>query len=136
VERLDPEAASRKTDPYVPTPRLAVEGVDGQNYNMVITNGKDFPDELFKPAPELPPVSGRANAARTIVMFHNVNGTLICTSDLASFGSLRQIGKFPVLAAKITAKQVYVVLHDRKLNRKYKSNVVTLPDIVAPKTQR
>ncbi|MCY3018150.1 MAG: serine/threonine-protein kinase [Planctomycetota bacterium] len=139
LEQLDPEVAARKED--VPLPRLAyrgqglssgfTDGIDRTYYYLTITNRNAYPDWIFEP---LKPSSETASKTRTTysstqrlyVTIHDANGASVDSWTLASRDSMdKQIYFMRTKGAK-PPPMVYIILHDQKLNRKYKSNSVTI----------
>jgi WD40 repeat protein len=126
-----------KADPAgLPLPILAFRGKEDSKsggreytrYTFTIANRRDFPAELFTLSPDLPPIGLNRNASRTIVSLYNANGAyLYGFAGLQSSDGLDGIW-FVVEKGQAAPKEVYVVVHDRKLDRKYKSNLVRIED--------
>jgi len=123
-------------DPTQPlTPQLSFVGSESYTvnsrtflrYRLNIDNWNDFPPELFDVAPDLPPCGLNKNAARTWVnIYYSINNNYIygfCAlsspQDLTSIWFALEQGSTP-------ASGVYVELEDRRINKKYRSNTVSV----------
>jgi hypothetical protein len=131
--------AEAKTDISVrrsaePVPQLVAEGsetneVRGERfvrYNLRIVNYAAYPDELFAPAPSLPPCGLNANSSRTWVEIYAGNArrlygfcALTLSEQLASLS-------FSVREGQAPPQTVYVVMMDRARNVIYRSNEVRI----------
>lgn len=134
IEKLKPADPMAETD--LPTPQLVYKnkqdhkapGGEFTRYNFTVKNHRAFPEELFKPAPDLPPIGLNKSASRTVVMFYDTNDQLI--SGFVTLGSNANLDGiwFGVKKGQAPPEQVYVEFHDRKLDSKVKSNLVTPGD--------
>ncbi len=123
-------------DPTQPlTPQLSFVGSESYTvnsrtflrYRLNIDNWNDFPPELFDVAPDLPPCGLNKNAARTWVnIYYSINNNYIygfCAlsspQDLTSIWFALEQGSTPTSG-------VYVELEDRRINKKYRSNTVSV----------
>lgn len=87
-----------------------------QRYTVSVTNTNAFPDELFAPAPDLPPCGNNTSAARTWVNIHASDGRyLYGFCALGKADDLRRLW-FAVEAGQAPPPAVYVVLNDRRFN--------------------
>ena len=97
-----------------------------------VSNRNDFPNELFEPAPNLPPCGVNRMAWRAWVYFLASNGQRLngfCGGP--SDPSLRSIA----LNGKVGSpapKGVTVVIVDRQTDRVYQSDVLLIPDPKGP----
>jgi hypothetical protein len=114
---------------FVPTqPALQFAGTENYEaggkvftrYRLSVVNFAAFPNEMFQW------VGAGADPCRTFVTIHDERGrkiygftALLASQDLTQLWFAKQIGEQPPLA-------VYVELHDRLLNVKYRSNPVRL----------
>lgn len=140
LEKLDPEG---KGAAALPTPKLAYKGQeesvsDGKEcirHMLTITNRYDYPDEIFGSSPDLPQMGPRKDTPRIVVDVCEANGRLItAVYPFPDNGYMDGIS-FSWKKGETPSSQVYVVLHDRKAKRKYKSNLVTI-DQPKPKAQQ
>ena len=93
--------------------------------NLTVVNWNAYAPIYFVPTPQLPPCGGNPNASRTWVLIFNA-GTNQQLNSFCAFGAPADLQKI-WFAAPIKPKAVYVVLWDRRANRKVKSNVVVIP---------
>jgi TonB family protein len=118
----------------LPSPILAVtkaeneesEGKQITRYHLTIVNRDAFPDMLFEPAPDLPPCGLNKKASRTWAMIYAENGRRIY--GFCALRSSNELDKLWVAfsAEKIPPNKIYVVIIDRRLNKSYKSNHVSI----------
>lgn len=92
-------------------------------YRYDVHNKQAYPAEMFAAAPGLPPCGANANASRTWVDFFDAAGRrLYGFCALSSPGQLGSIW-FGLPEGQIPPSYVYVELHDRQANRRYRSNL-------------
>jgi hypothetical protein len=123
--------------PDLPSPNLIYTGTedyigsDGNEYTrylIEVTNCDDFPDELFYPAPHLPPCGLNPNSSRTwLHIYNNNNCRLYGFCALGSSENMRSIW-FAVLKGVTPPSAVYIRLHDRECDIVYTSNLAPIPD--------
>jgi hypothetical protein len=92
-------------------------------YIYFVENSNEFPNELFAPAPTLPPCGTNTKASRTWVDFYDSKGKRLhgfCALSKAS--DLNRIW-FALEQDEIPSSYVYIELNDRQTNTKYKSNL-------------
>lgn len=121
--------------PNLPSPNLVYTGSedyigsDGKEYtryNLEVTNSGDYPDELFEPAPHLPPCGLNTNAARTWAdIYDNENNRLYGFCALSSSDGLKSIW-FSRLRGVPPPVSVYVELTDRECDITYTSNLAVI----------
>jgi hypothetical protein len=91
-------------------------------YKFSVENRADYPDELFAPAPTLPPCGANPNSSRTWVDFFDTTG-----KRLYGFCALRKAGLgeiyFNLETSVVPPSFVYIELFDRQTNTRYKSNL-------------
>ncbi|MCU0548982.1 MAG: hypothetical protein MUC48_06505 [Leptolyngbya sp. Prado105] len=114
-----------------PKPVLAFKGMENKNgftyYNLTVTNWQQINSALFTSAPNLPPCGANSNSSRTWVDIYDAQSNQrlygFCT-----FSTPENLTKlwFAVQQGQTPPQSVYVVLHDRKTDRKYRSNSVAL----------
>jgi hypothetical protein len=131
--------------PNLPAPILVYEGSedytgsDGNpytRYNLGVTNRDVFPDELFLPAPDLPPCGSNTNSSRTWVDIYDNNGNrLYGFCGLENSSNLDDIW-FGLPKGTTPPASVYITLADRGCDITYTSNSVNTylcyPDLPAP----
>jgi WD40 repeat protein len=132
VWNLSEANAVRPEPGEIPSPELAYlgkqEGAGFTTHRLTISNRAAFPDELFQPSPDLPPIGLNKSASRTLIEIYDVNDRYIY--GFVAFTSSADLNRlsFAIQKDKTPPKQVYVVLNDRKLKRRYKSNLVTIAE--------
>lgn len=100
-----------------------VEGKSIVRYKYSVWNADQFPNEMFATAPDLPPCGTNKNSARTWVSIKDQSGKRyneFCT--LKNNGELEQVW-FVLPADAMPPSYVYLEIHDRKTDSKYKSNL-------------
>lgn len=119
--------------PDLPEPELIVTGTEDyeyQNkewttYNLKVVNWAEFSDELFVPAPELPPCGLNKNASRTWLDIKRKDGSRIygyCA--LGTSKSLQDIS-FTLERGEAPPEFVYITLTDRWCDTTYTSNLAS-----------
>lgn len=91
-------------------------------YKFSVENRAEYPDELFAPAPTLPPCGSNTNSSRTWVDFFDSTGKRLngfCALKKAGLGEIY----FNMETGVVPPSYVYIELTDRKTNTKYKSNL-------------
>jgi hypothetical protein len=117
--------------PDLPNPVLAFMGQEqietgGKQtvrYNYDVENKSKYPDELFAPAPNLPPCGTNTKASRTWVDFYDSRGKKL--NGFCSLTKSADLSKlwFSLDATAVPPSWVYIELTDRQTNTKYKSNL-------------
>jgi hypothetical protein len=81
---------------------------------------------MFAAAPNLPPCGQNANSSRTWVDIFDVNGNRIY--GFCAFNDPKDLTTmwFAVEAGKAPTPRAWIVMTDRKTNKKYKSNPVSI----------
>jgi hypothetical protein len=115
----------------LPNPVLMITGTEyfeagGKRftrYKFSVENRAEYPDELFDPAPTLPPCGANTNSSRTWVDFYDSRGNrLYGFCALKKNADLENI-YFYLERDVLPPSFVYIELTDRKTNTKYKSNL-------------
>lgn len=117
--------------PARPNPVLYLTGTEhytagGRNWvrhRYDIFNKDQYPAEMFAAAPSLPPCGSNTNASRSWVDFFDSRGTRLY--GFCALGSPENLGSiwFATEEGTLPPSYVYVEIHDRQTNRKYKSNL-------------
>ena len=117
--------------PVIPNPVLYFLGpeyveIGGKQmirYHYDVENKSVYPDNMFAPAPELPPCGANTKSARTWVDVYEQTGKRIF--GFCAFSKSADLSKiwFAMEADKIPPSYIYIELNDRKTNTKYKSNL-------------
>lgn len=116
--------------PVLPNPVLMITGTEfyetggkqWTRYKFAVENRADYPDELFAPAPTLPPCGTNTNSSRTWVDFFDSRGARLygfCALKKAGLGEIY----FNLETGVVPPSYVYIEFTDRKTNTKYKSNL-------------
>jgi hypothetical protein len=123
--------------PDLPDPVLEVIGsedyeVDGQEftrYLLEVTNSGDYPDELFVPAPHLPPCGLNTDSSRTWVDIYDGNDNrLYGFCDLSSSDDLHSLW-FATPRGATPPASVYIEIVDRECELTYTSNLEPIIEI-------
>ena len=125
-------AASATPVAAQPNPVLYLTGtepftVNGQSfirYNYDVFNKDQYPAAMFAPAPGLPPCGNNANSSRSWVDFFE-NRTNRRIYGFCALGSPSNLGRiwFALPEGQIPPSYVYIEIHDRQTNTKYRSNL-------------
>lgn len=117
------------TNPELLFTKKENSNVRGQNFTrffLSVKNWELFSNDLFTPAPTLPPCGLNKNASRTWVDIFNENGKrLNGFCGLYSNESLKGLW-FSIAENQTLPKNAYIALTDREKNKTYTSNVVNL----------
>ncbi|MDT5059710.1 MAG: hypothetical protein QOH63_169 [Acidobacteriota bacterium] len=125
------ETRSAAPMPPLPNPMLYLTGQEQYQaggkqwvrYKYAVDNFDAYPNEMFAPAPELPPCGANAKSSRTWVDFYDQRGKrLYGFCALTSHNGLNEIW-FALETDVIPPSYVYIEMNDRKTNTKYKSNL-------------
>jgi hypothetical protein len=92
-------------------------------YNFEVVNRDKYSAELFVAAPELPPCGTNTKASRSWVDIYNQNGKRLY--GFCAFTKPDDLSKiwFAMDTEEVPPSWVYIEIHDRKTNTKYKSNL-------------
>ena len=115
----------------IPNPVLYLTGDEyytagGKNWvrhRYDIQNKDQYPQEMFDPAPGLPPCGNNTNASRSWVDFYDKDGHRLY--GFCSLGSPNDLGRiwFSTEEGTVPPSYVYIEITDRQTNTKYKSNL-------------
>ncbi len=98
-------------------------GKDWTRYRYAVDNSSAYPDTLFAAAPTLPPCGTNTNSSRSWVDFFDSRGKrLYGFCSLSKASELNGIW-FAVETGEVPPSYVYIEIHDRQANLKYKSNL-------------
>jgi hypothetical protein len=98
-------------------------GKQWTRYRYNVENLADYPNELFAPAPDLPPCGTNTKSSRTWVDIYDSTGKrLYGFCALADHDGLGQLW-FGMETDIVPPSWVYIELTDRKTGTKYKSNL-------------
>lgn len=133
-------AARAASEP--PSPRVVYtgkeyyesDGVQWARYTFSVFNRSDYPQEFFAASPDLPPCGTNKNSARSWVDIYDEGGKRLI--GFCALPSTEKLGTLWFSAPKTEAppKGIRVVIHDRKLNRKYESDLTRIGEArTAPK---
>lgn len=118
-------------EPNVEMPVLTLkekkEEPDFTRFMLKISNYEKYPDELFSPAPDLPPCGSNHNASRTWVDIYNGTNNqriygfcaLNCAKDLTGIW-------FAIRKGQAIPEIVYIKMTDRRTGTIYQSNNLSL----------
>ena len=119
--------------PYLPDPILAIVDweyieVGGQkftNYSLNVLNKYQYPDELFEPAPDLPPCGTQTDSPRTwIYLYDKYVGPFYGYCNIDSADELDTMVA-AIAWGEHVPELVYIALNDRKCGITYESNAVS-----------
>lgn len=103
---------------------------NGQNwtrYYLSVTNRANYPNEMFAPAPNLPPCGLNKNSSRTWVDIRDQDEKrLIGFCAVMSSDGLGNLW-FNLQQGQAPPSHVFIVLTDRQTNAKYKSALLAIP---------
>ena len=92
-------------------------------YNYNVENFAAYPDEMFAPAPTLPPCGANTNSSRTWVDVFDQRGKRL--NGFCALGKASNLNGiwFALPEDEVPPSWVYIELNDRQTNTKYKSNL-------------
>jgi hypothetical protein len=92
-------------------------------YQYLVDNLAVYPNEMFAPAPDLPPCGTNTKSSRTWVDIYNQSGKRLY--GFCALGNRDGLGKlwFALEVGVLPPSWVYIEMTDRKTNTKYKSNL-------------
>jgi hypothetical protein len=98
-------------------------GKQFKRYQYAVENFAAYPDEMFAPAPDLPPCGNNTAASRTWVDIYQQDGKRL--NGFCALGKSKDLNSvwFSLEPDALPPSWVYVELTDRKTNTKYKSNL-------------
>ena len=98
-------------------------GKQWRRYQYAVENFAAYPDEMFAPAPDLPPCGKNTKSSRTWVDIYQQDGKRLY--GFCAFGKSKDLNSlwFSLEPDALPPSWVYVELTDRKTNTKYKSNL-------------
>lgn len=101
-------------------------GVQWTRYTLSVFNRSEFPQELFAASPDLPPCGTNTSSARAWVDIYDDGGKRLI--GFCALPSTEKLGMLWFSARKDEAppKAVRVIIDDRKLNRKYESDLTRI----------
>ncbi|HWT00429.1 MAG TPA: hypothetical protein VN256_09290 [Pyrinomonadaceae bacterium] len=126
-----PPTDSPRQGPTLPNPVLSMKGYEAYEaggkqfirYRYAVENYAAYPDEMFAPAPDLPPCGTNKESSRTWVEIYQQDGKrLYGFCALGKSAGLNDLW-FPLEPDALPPSWVYIELTDRKTNTKYKSNL-------------
>ena len=114
-----------------PNPILHLTGAEyysagGKNwvrYRYDVSNKDQYPPAMFAAAPGLPPCGTNTNSSRAWVDFFDSRGRRLY--GFCALGDPQNLGKiwFATEEGTIPPSHVYIEIHDRQTNKKYRSNL-------------
>lgn len=98
-------------------------GKDFVRYRFEVDNFSSYPNEMFAPAPALPPCGTNTKSARTWVDVFDQRGKRL--NGFCALGKPSDLNKiwFAFAADEVPPSWVYIELTDRETTTKYKSNL-------------
>lgn len=108
---------------FVTQESYTANGKNWTRYRYAVENYASYPNELFAPAPELPPCGTNTKSSRTWVDLYDQSGKRLY--GFCAFGKNSDLNElwFAIEQDVVPPSWVYVELNDRKTNTKYKSNI-------------
>lgn len=107
--------------PPNPVITLGAKDADGR-ITLPVSNWSDFPNPLFRKAPELPPCGSNTASSRTWVDIYNA-ATDTRVYGFCAFSSNADLRNIWFKPSTATGK-VYIVIEDRACGRKLRSNTI------------
>lgn len=102
---------------------VTIGGKEMIRYKYNLDNFEVYPNELFAPAPALPPCGANTNSSRTWVDIYNQSGKRL--NGFCALGSHDGLNGlwFALEADVIPPSWIYIELTDRQTSTKFKSNL-------------
>ncbi len=103
-------------------------GKEFTRYKYQVFNLADYPNELFAPAPELPPCGANTKSSRTWVDIFDQSGKRL--QGFCALGKSDNLNLlwFALETGVIPPSWIYIELNDRQTGTKYKSNLAETTD--------
>lgn len=98
-----------------------------ERYFLRVENRTEYPQELFDPAPTLPPCGSNTNASRTWVRIYDAADDSYVYGYCALGSPANMTGLWFAREQGTAPAAVYLVLHDRATGRDYRSNRIPIP---------
>lgn len=100
-----------------------IGGKKKTRYHFDVANKEEYPADMFAAAPDLPACGTNKNASRTWVDVYDQNGKRL--NGFCALGKRDDLSRiwFALDQEEVPPSWVYIELHDRKTNTKYKSNL-------------
>jgi hypothetical protein len=113
---------------FTGTEQYTAQGQAWVRYRFTVTNRNDFSNNLFNPAPNLPPCGNNTNSARTWVYIHN-SANQKGLQGFCALGSRKDLAGiwFSVKLGQSPPHSVYLRMNDRLTPEIKLSNSVTIP---------
>ena len=97
-------------------------GKQWTRYRYTVANADAYPNDLFAPAPGLPPCGNNTNASRSWVdIFDRAHKRIYGFCALGSSANLRELW-FALEPDVLPPSWVYIEINDRQMGVRYKSN--------------
>jgi hypothetical protein len=103
-------------------------GKEWVRHRYDVVNKGQYPAAMFAPAPNLPPCGSNTKSSRSWVDFFDRAGKRLY--GFCALGKPANLGSlwFATEKGVVAPSHVYIVIHDRRTHRKYRSNLaVTAP---------
>ena len=98
-------------------------GSDYIRYRYNVLNSSSYSDDLFAPAPSLPPCGANASSSRSWVDIYDARGKRLY--GFCALGKSEKLNSiwFALPAGDVPPSWIYIELNDRQTGTKYKSNL-------------
>jgi hypothetical protein len=126
-----PAPSAPRQGPVLPNPMLSLTGYElyeaggkqFKRYQFAVENFSAYPDQMFAPAPDLPPCGDNKKSSRTWVDIYQQDGKRLY--GFCAFGKSKDLNSiwFSLEPDALPPSWVYVELTDRMTHTKYKSNL-------------
>lgn len=118
--------ASAQPNPVLYLTGLEYYSAGGKNWvrhRYDVLNKDQYPAAMFAAAPALPPCGTNTNSSRSWVDFFDSRGKRLY--GFCALGDPANLGKiwFATEEGTVPPSYVYIEIHDRQTNKKYKSNL-------------
>jgi hypothetical protein len=102
---------------------IEVDGKPVIRYKYEVANRSKYPEEMFAPAPNLPPCGSNTKSARTWIDIYDQRGKKL--NSFCSIAKTADLDKlwFNLAADVVPPSWVYIEFTDRQTSTKYKSNL-------------
>lgn len=100
-----------------------VKGVEHIRYRFDVINSDAYPAELFAASPDLPPCGKNTKSSRTWVDLFDQSGKRL--HGFCALGKPEALSTiwFAIPSDIVPPSWIYIQMHDRKTDTKYKSNL-------------
>lgn len=128
ISTASPAAPPNPILVYMGQEYYEANGKQWTRYRYSVFNLAEYPNEMFAPAPDLPPCGNNTKSSRTWVdIYDQTKKRLYGFCALSNHDGLGRLW-FALERDVLPPSWIYIEINDRKTNTKYKSNLAETTD--------